>query len=768
MMNRKNLMAACVILSSVLLASCADPVDPQQEGEVCVANTWQNSCVDGVERTCVNGFVKERVCSANQVCLNGLCTTKGPDDSSEECNPATFLPSCAMEMTTSCQDGHIVKTLCKPNEHCNNNVCEVFECKPSEFITKCDAYNSTVISCKDWKIEETPCGANEYCEDGICYEFDADACDVEDYLPHCNGNTGLVCENGKIVRSICGEGFLCEEGVCIEDTSIVKPPVNNVIEEFVDGVWVLPILEKPFTTLQYAMKPYASDYAISLIKSYKLNVTQFDLFDYYGLGIEDAPGEDWTLKQSLLSVDSPKLSHKGKSIAYIWQTSDAQIIDEESPVRMEGVYMFPFSLASAYKPQSNLVAQIFATQVANARRISEMSSRPFDFVLATGDVTDNAQYNEITWFLTSLNGGLVNPDSGIDDDPVPGPNNDASDSFYSKGIGNIPWYPAIGNHDSMYLGFTEQTDEIKQAVVGDTVPNLYAFVNKIFGCSDKGCGIGYRDASKVEAPPVTSGTLPPDENRRMLSKTEMLDIFYNAPGLPKHHGLDRATIDSGWGYYSTYPIEGKPIRLVTLDTNSGTFSEVAMDEAQFEWLSGQIEDARSKDEMVIVQSHHCTNGLSGKVTAEQLHNLLASYKGMVLHICGHGHNNNSWARKSTAVSNAGYWEIMATSTVDFPSQTRIIEIVHEGKGVISIYVTNLDTNAPKGSLVRNAVSWAAARTYFASLNPNTEQSWLDEKEHRNMILRTNVPEAVWKNLDNYEWSDTIESETLLKSFEHIE
>jgi hypothetical protein len=106
---------------------------------------------------------------------------------------------------------------------------------------------------------------------------------------------------------------------------------------------------------------------------------------------------------------------------------------------------------------------------------------------------------------------------------------------------------------------------------------------------------------------------------------------------------------------------------------------------------------------------------------------------------------------------------MLASVVDFPSQTRIFEIVHEGEGLISIYITNLDFNAPKGTMADLALNYAAVREFFG-MSKDPIASWDAEKEHRNLILRTRIPEKVYKNLEKYEWSDVVESEETLNKF----
>ena len=546
-------------------------------------------------------------------------------------------------------------------------------------------------------------------------------------------------------------------------------PDDAPVENEVDGVAVLPMTYAAYTTLQRTHRPkigthiYSAERVKELIAAWDFKATDKDKYEKYGLGAEVTDGEPWIIREKLLKASDPSLSRKGKSLAYFWQVSDPQIIDVESPCRMEGVVVSPYVVSSAYRPQGIFSKHMFDLHVQTARRISDYSSRPFDFVLVTGDIADNAQENEFGWFDVMMGGGVLDPDTGADDDPVPGPGNDFTDPFYSPGIGDIPWYVAIGNHDLLYMGFTVATDKMRAACVGDEVVDLFSEFPVASAPNRTGYNNGYQDVSTVNATVVTSGKTPADPHRRMLNKSEALQHFYDAPGLPKGHGLDPETMAKGWGYYTAYPIPGKPIKLISLDTNSGTFSEANMTPEQFTWLKGELESARKAHELVILQSHHGTGQMAGTVTQSKFQALVASYPNVILHITGHGHANDS---NVYIDNNGGYWEVMLASVVDFPSQTRVFEIVHEGDGLIAIYITNLEPNAPEGTFVDTALNYAAARKFFGmSKDPIAE--WEAEKAHRNLILRTRVPKDVYENLDRYEWSDVVESEDLLKNLEFV-
>ena len=120
------------------------------------------------------------------------------------------------------------------------------------------------------------------------------------------------------------------------------------------------------------------------------------------------------------------------SIVNFLQLSDFQIVDAESPARVEWLDstqripgLQPFS--AAYRPQEELTTQITEAMVRQARNArSPVTGRPLELTILTGDNADSQQFNETRWFIDILDGttdsSQPNPDPEMQNpDPTADP-----------------------------------------------------------------------------------------------------------------------------------------------------------------------------------------------------------------------------------------------------------------------------------------------------------------------------------------------------------
>jgi metallophosphoesterase (TIGR03767 family) len=435
--------------------------------------------------------------------------------------------------------------------------------------------------------------------------------------------------------------------------------------------------------------------------------------------------------------DSPEVA---KVIASFIHLSDLHICDAASPARLEFLdriadpdnplsAMVPY--IGTYRAQEFLTTQVLEAmvQAANQIKAAPLTGATIDAVVITGDVVDNAQSNELNWYINILEGEVVDPKSGdtllseaahssnrnFYDEHYYHPDGPPADlpadrpyilhdfphfkgvlaaserSFQAEGLQH-KWFAVHGNHDALLQGTAAPTNELNDLVTG---PEKLAGIKDMSILAELFTGFGeVGPAVYPSVDQLITNKVSADPRRKLSTIEEWVELHTRCG---HDHGLEKEQSKTAYWYRNI----GSEVRLIALDTvNRYGGWQGCLHREQFEWLKDVL--SASRDKYIVLSSHHpLENLINGYVPddqaapalEEEVMNLLAEFPNVILWFAGHVHDHKISQRKNRNGSHA-FWEIRTGSHIDWPQQSRTIEIVRTQGGKIAIGTVVFDHAGP--------------------------------------------------------------------------
>ena len=305
------------------------------------------------------------------------------------------------------------------------------------------------------------------------------------------------------------------------------------------------------------------------------------------------------------------------------------------------------------------------------------------------------------------------------------------------------WYAVSGNHEALRGGLAPGAHPAFNDAVATGCGK--AFPSDSFGPTQLGATTQAQALERLASPEVLeqlrrdSRPVPGDPARRMVGKRELRGLHRTGD---RDHGFgytDRRELQASAGtagYYAFSPRRG--VRMVGLDTAAeGGRSFGNLDDPQYRWLAreldrsssvsldskGRVRRDRDPNRLIVVYGHHpltslyndwpderapCTAGNvagcdsdprsstpihGGRSGPRSLASLLKRYPNVVAYVAGHSHSNRvtPYFRKDRR---GGFWEVVSASSIDFPGQARLLELMDNRDGTLSLFGTLIDHDAP--------------------------------------------------------------------------
>jgi hypothetical protein len=104
----------------------------------------------------------------------------------------------------------------------------------------------------------------------------------------------------------------------------------------------------------------------------------------------------------------------------------------------------------------------------------------------------------------------------------------------------------------------------------------------------------------------------------------------------------------------------------------------------------------------------------GQTGPASLRSLFLRFPNVVLFVTGHVHYNRVLPHFRR--SGSGFWQVTTASHMSYPQQSRLIELMDNGDGTLSIFGTVLDTAAPIGTPASGTLAAGMSDLQLASIS----------------------------------------------------
>jgi len=442
----------------------------------------------------------------------------------------------------------------------------------------------------------------------------------------------------------------------------------------------------------------------------------------WGYYTMDGSGEPHQIRDGLQSAKHASGTQSPSSFYYMANITDPHIVDFQSPNRLikaRSVIQAAFKAAEGYSVVT-LDAVVKTINMLHEARIADYGVG-IDSVVITGDGIDNSQYNELRWFINTIDGrnrdggSPINPNSGnFQYDPLEMLN--VCRPVDAEGLeSSIPWYFVIGNHDLMFAGNfpcvdrssqtpMEQAEAIKTCLFNQRATGN-AYYSITIGNTSLGTGIIECPLELIKDPTtlpdgIVDAGIP---DRRMITHKQFIQEFFKTETTPIGHGFDERNQPDDNYDNGNYKVVLKKdasgedlVWMIALDFNYG--GPFKLGDTHYGFITHDLIDnflvpllveAGTKNILVILISHAASWMIDpeSEVSGYQFVDLMRDYPNVILHMVGHDHWNQVYPHASGKDDGYGYYEVEVGETIEWGEPFRMIEFVYNNDNTGEMWMT---------------------------------------------------------------------------------
>jgi uncharacterized repeat protein (TIGR01451 family) len=318
---------------------------------------------------------------------------------------------------------------------------------------------------------------------------------------------------------------------------------------------------------------------------------------------------------------------------------------------------------------------------------------------------------------------------------------------------DMPWYLTNGNHDVLVQGNEDAIGQFERIAMG-CEKVLASTSQPTAGSLDLDTLLTPSRTMLVPPDPLRRYV-----DKRQIKAVYGANDVDNDHGFGFVDPAENAASNGAASYYAWSPPETPGFRFISIDTNSEggqTAEGVAcgssngnIDDPQFQWLKRELDSAQAADQLIVLFGHHPVRSMCSEVADEQAspctindqhgdtpehdHNpgcdrdprlsapihlgtdplpgdpresfveLLAKYPNVISYVAGHTHEHKllPFTRDNGTPADSSddsvWWEVNTSAVIDWPTQSRLVEVMDNCDGTLSIFGTVIDHAAAAGA-----------------------------------------------------------------------